>query len=85
VDRAAEATQLLNTLDTIVQRYRLARTTSAPKVLEGGRTELCHLFAMLGFTNGAEIGVWKGEFAAKLCQRIPNLRLLCVDPWAFYE
>lgn len=33
--------------------------------------------------QGAEIGVFTGYFSEILCRRMSNLRLLCVDPWAF--
>lgn len=46
-----------------------------------GRTELLKAFAAAGFTNGAEIGVWKGEFSEALCLALLGLRLRCVDAW----
>lgn len=47
-----------------------------------GRSDLARAFARLGFTVGAEIGVWEGRFAETLCRSIPSLHLLCVDSWA---
>ncbi len=32
-------------------------------------------------TRGAEIGVWEGGFAEKICRANPRLNLICVDPW----
>jgi hypothetical protein len=49
-----------------------------------GRADLPPHFAALGFTRGAEVGVWKGGFSEQLCRQIPGLELLCVDPWAPY-
>ncbi len=46
-----------------------------------GRRALLQMFAARGFTTGAEVGVWKGEFAAAMCQGVPGLRLRCVDAW----
>jgi hypothetical protein len=41
---------------------------------------------VLGETiDGAEIGVADGRFSRVLCDSIPNLRLLCVDPYLRYE
>ena len=48
------------------------------------RDDLPHLFATLGFTTGAEIGVWEGAYSEQLCQANPALQLLCVDPYAIY-
>lgn len=52
---------------------------------QAGRREFLQACAALGLTRGAEIGVWKGGFAEKMCRAIPGLSLLCVDPWRTYE
>lgn len=46
-----------------------------------GRKQLLQEWAARGYTTGAEIGVWRGEFAEAMCQAVPNLKLLCVDCW----
>lgn len=48
---------------------------------DGTRRELALLFAELGFTEGAEIGVNAGFYSQTLCKEIPNLKLFCIDPW----
>ena len=48
------------------------------------RLNLATKFREMGFTKGAEIGVADGRFSANLCQRIPELKLYCIDPWASY-
>lgn len=53
-----------------------------PITLPVSRHELAHAFRELGFTKGAEIGVWKGHYSEALCQANPGLRLICVDPWS---
>lgn len=45
------------------------------------RTVLAEYFKDLGFTYGAEIGVFEGRYSEILFQQIPNLKLLCVDSW----
>jgi hypothetical protein len=50
-----------------------------------GRDLFPVLFAKLGFTVGAEIGVRRGKFAEKLCAANPKLLLHCVDPWDVYD
>lgn len=76
---------MLTTLETVSRRYAVSAQARGPVSVRSGRGELAHLFAALGFTHGAEIGVWKGVFSKTLCQGVRNLRLLCVDPWECYD
>jgi predicted O-methyltransferase YrrM len=48
------------------------------------RLALAEHFATLGFTIGAEIGVFDGYFSEHLCKTIPNLKLYSVDAWQVY-
>lgn len=57
---------------------------SSPITLQMSRTYLPVLCRELGFTKGAEIGVWKGAYSAAFCEANPNLHMLCVDPWLSY-
>lgn len=45
------------------------------------RVELTKYFAELGFTKGAEVGVFTGYFSEVMFQHIPALHLYCVDIW----
>lgn len=45
------------------------------------RDDLPGLCRDMGFTKGAEIGVWRGAFSAKFCEANPRMHMLCVDPW----
>jgi methyltransferase family protein len=56
----------------------------SPIRLPMSRNDLPTLVRELGFTRGAEIGVWKGEYSAKFCERNPHMHMLCVDPWQCY-
>lgn len=49
------------------------------------RIDLITHFRDLGFKRGAEIGVADGQFSLALCQGIPGLSLLCIDPWIKYD
>lgn len=69
------ATELLTTVTQT--HYDGAMPISLPV----GRTQMGAAFAAAGFRKGAEIGVWEGGFAVKLCSQNPRLELLCVDPW----
>jgi len=48
------------------------------------RNDLVDLFGALGFTNGVEVGTYKGHFALEICLAIPTLHLTCIDPWIAY-
>lgn len=45
------------------------------------RIELAKHFASLGFTKGAEIGVYLGYYSRVLLDNIPGLTLYCIDSW----
>lgn len=49
------------------------------------RQKLCNLYKKRGFKKGAEIGVAGGAFSLQICQTIPDVELLCVDPWLKYK
>lgn len=49
------------------------------------RSDLLKIFARLGYTKGAEIGVAEGQFSIEMLDTIPDLRLTCVDPWQAYD
>lgn len=72
-------------LAAFVEQYQLELHVTGPLVTKlAGRKELGVLFRDLGYQRGAEIGVWRGEYSAFLCQTIPGLKLTCVDPWIRY-
>ncbi len=49
------------------------------------RKHLAELFRDRGYTRIAEIGVADGRFALTLCQTIPDIDYIGVDPWAPYS
>lgn len=63
---------------------RAGASRRSPIALKMGRADLPKLTRELGFTKGAEIGVWKGAYSASFCEANPNLHMLCVDPWLSY-
>lgn len=71
------------TLDHILDKYGITLdgryVIDIPNV---GRDNMAGLFAELGFTKGAEIGVELGLFSEVLCKANPKLSLYCVDPWS---
>lgn len=58
--------------------FNIERTTHADIKT---RADLAKLFAKCGYKVGAEIGVETGAYAKVLCEAIPGLKYLGVDPW----
>ena len=72
----------MNTLQYIIDKYQLKIGRHSPVEIPNMlRENLAELFNELGFTVGAEIGVLYGAFSKQLCEKNPNLKLYCVDPW----
>lgn len=69
--------------DYLCRKY--AAKPGAPSFLTAGRLDLPRLTRDLGYTEGAEVGVWKGEYSARFCEGNPDLHMLCVDPWEPYQ
>lgn len=74
----------MSTLDAMCAAFG-ATALSSVTTVHAGRPELSRLMASLGFTTGAEIGVWKGKWSARLCKDNPALHMLCVDTWSTYD
>jgi predicted O-methyltransferase YrrM len=66
---------------TIAEFYHVTASQDRATIVHRGRDSLPALFQALGFTHGAEVGVWAGGFSQRLCRGVPGLSLLCVDPW----
>lgn len=49
------------------------------------RNELAGIMGEAGFITGAEIGVRKGDYSKTLCEKIPNLKMYCIDPYIPYR
>ena len=58
---------------------------SGPKIqlLDCSRDNLPEFFSVMGYTIGAEVGVYKGAFTEKFC--IAGLKMFAVDPWKAYQ
>ena len=75
------------TIEHIKKKYNVVidETTEYPIPLGMGKHKcLPRLFAELGFTKGAEVGVYRATFSDSLLRRVPNLHLIGVDLWAVY-
>lgn len=71
-------------IDRLLAWPRTDKRATAPIPLQMSRAALPSLCRELGFTKGAEIGVWKGAYAAAFCKQNPQMHMLCVDPWLSY-
>lgn len=73
---------------TLAQRFN-AVGQQGPVVLKGvKRGDLVKWVSCCpktGIVKGAEVGVADGRFSLYLCEHLPKLKLLCVDPWLRYE
>jgi len=75
----------MDTLEYILNKYNLVPDNHGhTEIPNMGRDNLADLFAGLGFTSGAEVGVEQGLFSEVLCKGIPELKLYCVDAWLAY-
>jgi hypothetical protein len=74
----------MDTLDYILNKYDV-RDIKPPIPLYCSRWRtIPRLFRKLGFTNGAEIGVWRGYFSKFLIKDNPKLKLYSIDAWIAY-
>ena len=74
------------TLSALVAKFGLDINRKPPiEILKINRTIMAQTLCELGFVEGAEIGVAKGEHAEILCQNNPNLHLYAVDAWSGYR
>jgi hypothetical protein len=75
----------MNTLDYIKNKFNIKEEQSPIKLNISRFGQLPELFKELGFKTGAEVGVSKGRYSRALCEKIPDLKLYCVDPWKSYD
>ena len=72
----------MNTFDFIVDKYKVnldgRYIIDIPNI---GRDNMAQDFAELGFTKGAEIGVFKGKYSEVLCKANPQAQIWGVDAW----
>ncbi|TSC86765.1 MAG: hypothetical protein G01um101416_619 [Microgenomates group bacterium Gr01-1014_16] len=70
----------MNTLKYITKIYKLALSSKSPiEIPNLSRAELAKVFANLGFTKGAQVGIWDGAYSKILCAANPKLTLFGID------
>jgi len=75
----------MNTADFLHEKFNHRSDQIPPVRLRGfTRNKLYPIFAELGFSVGAEIGVAQAKNAVQICSHNPLLKLYCVDPWEKY-
>jgi len=68
---------------TLAERFGAIGKPSPFQIPGMTRLDLARLFTESGYREGAEIGVFVGEYAEVLCRTNPRLHLRCVDSWAW--
>lgn len=71
----------MDRLEFLLNSYSAKGQKSPIMVYNSRYVSLPRLFKRFGFTSGAEIGVARGYYSKVLCQRVPNLKLYCIDAW----
>lgn len=74
----------MNTLQFIFKKFNLSFSETTPLPIQlptVEREDLAVVFKELGFTKGAEIGVYRGAYSRELCAANPHLKLYAIDPW----
>ena len=73
--------------EAIWKKFHVKRGDTLPFVgwYNSTREHLAQLFNEVGYKYAAEVGVAKGHHAYRLFRNIPDLKLICVDPWGAYN
>lgn len=76
----------MDTLNYLKTKYSIFPDNPNPHVLNhfGRKGKLLELFKDLNFEVGVEVGTDTGRYAKDICERIPNMRLYCIDPYLPY-
>jgi predicted O-methyltransferase YrrM len=69
-------------LNNTARRRTVFPTTGGIRKTRG---HLAELLGEINFNVGAEVGVRIGRFSVKMCEKNPNLKLYCIDPWTAYN
>ncbi len=73
----------MNTSEYLLQNYGPNINPGSPQIIPGMlRKNMYKLFNELGFTTGAEIGVFRGRNAREMFRQIPNLKLYGIEAFA---
>ena len=74
-----------STIEFIGKKFGVDINGEQPVVLtEVNRTMIAEMFGELGFKLGLEMGVAEGIYAKLFLEKIPGLKLYCVDAWEHY-
>jgi hypothetical protein len=78
---------IIMSLDDKIKKYLRIRPHDAPPYcgrMNSNRMDLANILKLANATIGAEIGVNKGDFSVFLFKNVPDLSMLCIDPWDCY-
>jgi len=71
--------------DFFREKFNAQAGQDGATILHVTRDGVVKLFRRFGYKEGVEIGTAQGWFAQKICQRVPLVKLFCVDPWIIYD
>ena len=73
----------MNTIKYLRKKFKIHRNAVPPYSgqINNNRQNIYQAFAELNFKIGAEIGVYRGGNALRMCRIIQGLELICIDPW----
>lgn len=70
----------MNAVRYITKVYKPPSTSRLPiEIPSLSRAELAKIFTKLGFTKGAQVGIWNGAYSKILCTANPHLTLYGID------
>ncbi len=74
----------MTAIEFIKSKYNLEG--ESPIVLNrfGRKYRVLEMFRECGFKVGAEIGTDTGSYAREICEKVPGVKLFCIDPWLAY-
>lgn len=72
-------------LEEILRRWSQSCGEIPIQCVGMSRNELPTIMNDLGYHYGAEIGVLRGAYSRLICDSIPDVKLVCVDPWVPYR
>lgn len=78
--------EYLVTTRFIQEKYKLGYAQKYPVTIKNMNGDgLCDLWKDLGYKIGCEVGVLNGRNSRNMLDRIPDLKLYCVDQWENYS
>lgn len=69
----------------VLNKFGVGKINKLPVEIDYNRSQWGKLFHELGYTTGAEIGVFGGEYSERLIENNPGVKHYCIDPYLIYK